>query len=89
MQHHGFDVRSYIDLKTGFPCGGNRLNCGTWMDKMGESRQAGNAGIPSTPRDGAPVEIVGLCFAVVNWLQEKYEKGEYDFPGMYRFQSSH
>jgi len=68
MDQRGFAVKTRIDLKTGFPTGGNKWNCGTWMDKMGESEMGKNRGVPSTPRDGAPVEIVGLCFAVVAWL---------------------
>ena len=37
---------------------------------MGESTQAGNKGIPSTPRDGSPVEIVGLAHSVASWLSD-------------------
>jgi len=69
----GFAVDVGIDIETGFPRGGSRWNCGTWMDKMGESTRAGNRGIPSTPRDGAPVEIVGLAYSVAEWLSDLSE----------------
>lgn len=82
MKQEGFHVRTKVDRKTGFPMGGNRWNCGTWMDKMGESDLAGNRGYPSTPRDGAPVEIVGLCFAVVAWLHKMHEDGHYPYAGV-------
>ena len=38
--------------------------------------------MPSTPRDGSPVEIVGLCFAVVKWLAKMYRDGLYEHEGV-------
>ena len=75
MDNRGFHVQTKIDSKTGFPSGGNLYNCGTWMDKMGESEQAKNKGVPSTPRDGAPVEIVGIAHSIAVWLSELKSKG--------------
>ncbi len=68
MRPEGFQIDIYTDWRNGFIFGGNRWNCGTWMDKMGESELAGNRGVPSTPRDGAAIEIVALLKVTLDWL---------------------
>lgn len=82
MKDEGFNIDIKVDWTTGLVFGGSAYNCGTWMDKMGESVKAGTKGVPGTPRDGAPVEITGLLKSTLRWLDQLSEKGTFPFKGV-------
>ena len=82
MHDEGFNQKIWVDWKTGIIFGGNRYNCGTWMDKNGSSAKTGNKGLPATPRDGAPVEITGLLKSTVTWLAKLHTEGKFPFEGV-------
>ncbi|PWW72085.1 Glycoside Hydrolase Family 13/Glycoside Hydrolase Family 133 protein [Tuber magnatum] len=77
MKWEGFTVGVKPDWTTGIIKGGSQFNCGTWMDKMGESERAGNKGVPGTPRDGAAIEITGLLYSTLKWVAELRKKKLY------------
>ncbi|RPA84891.1 hypothetical protein BJ508DRAFT_205664 [Ascobolus immersus RN42] len=88
MRWEGFQQKIWTEWETGFIYGGNRWNCGTWMDKMGESERAGTKGVPGTPRDGADVEIIGMLYSTLVWVQELHSKGLYKETGVTTSQDS-
>lgn len=82
MRDAGFNIDIEVDWKTGIIFGGNEWNCGTWMDKMGESEKAGSKGVPGTSRDGAPVEITGLHYSCMKWIDSLHAEGKYKYTGV-------
>ncbi|TVY68815.1 Glycogen debranching enzyme [Lachnellula suecica] len=82
MKSEGFDQHIYVDWSNGFIFGGNQHNCGTWMDKMGESERANSKGVPGTPRDGAAIEITGLHYSALAWLAKLHKEGKYKYAGV-------
>lgn len=79
MSDEGFNIDIKVDWENGIVFGGNQHNCGTWMDKMGESTRAGSKGVPGTPRDGAAVEITGLLYSTLSWLTKLSADGKYQY----------
>lgn len=76
MKDRGFDINIWCDFEeTGFCFGGNEDNCGTWMDKMGSADC--NKGIPATPRDGAPIELVALQYSALKFFANLHEKQQF------------
>lgn len=73
MKDEGFNVEIKFDKKTGFCFGGNKFNCGTWMDKMGSADM--NKEIPATPRDGAPIELVAMQYSILIFMHETFNAG--------------
>ena len=82
MKSEGFQIDIHVDWINGMIFGGSQDNCGTWMDKMGESEKAGSKGVPGTPRDGAAVEITGMLYSTLIWLERLAKEGKYAWKGV-------
>lgn len=82
MKPEGFQIDIKVDWETGIIFGGSQFNCGTWQDKMGESEKAGSKGVPGTPRDGAAIEITGLLYSALKWVNELHQTSDYAYPGV-------
>ena len=82
MKSEGFQIDIKVDWSTGLIFGGNQDNCGTWMDKMGESERANSKGVPGTPRDGAAIEITGLLYSTLRWVAKLHAEGKYKYAGV-------
>lgn len=79
MKDEGFNVEVNVDWETGLIHGGSQFNCGTWMDKMGESEKANSVGVPGTPRDGAAVEINGLLKSCLRFVLQLSKDGKFKY----------
>ena len=50
------------------------------MDKMGSAIK--NKGVPATPRDGAPIELIGLQYSVLSFLAKMNTEGKFHQEGV-------
>merc|ERR1712098_649633 len=82
MSSAGFQQDIKVDWTNGLIFGGNQNNCGTWMDKMGESDRANSKGVPGTPRDGSAIEIAGLLYSTLVWISKLHNEGKYKYAGV-------
>ncbi|KAF2159087.1 glycoside hydrolase family 133 protein [Zasmidium cellare ATCC 36951] len=89
MKSEGFNISIKVDWKNGILYGGNQWNCGTWMDKMGDSTKANNKGHPGTSRDGAPVEITGLLYSALKWVDGLKSAGKFKYDGITTSDGNH
>ncbi|KAF7458527.1 Gdb1p glycogen debranching enzyme [Cryptosporidium felis] len=82
MTDLGFNIEINWDPSNGLIFGGNVHNCGTWMDKMGSSSKANNKGVPSSPRDGADIEIIALLYSTLKMIINLQKLNKFPYKGV-------